>query len=110
MIKVNVILDNDNAVADCHAKEHYISELKKAKACHAEGGVFTSHISTCIQMNWLRIGVMQGDIEPFSIMFNGNQIHCDKRGQLSQWPKGLFDELGEQVKILMRGPGQKSST
>jgi hypothetical protein len=101
MIKVNLEFNDDSAVADWNAKQQYLDDLAIAKECARKGMVFTFSISTSIQFQLIRVGIVKGDIEPLTFKWKGKEIAINHQGQVSEWPEGFFDELMNITKFLI---------
>ena len=106
MKKFIVVISDDqkHAVADSRAAEWYQDLL-----LHQSDSSTIANVATSIQFNELRVGVASGEIEPFEFGYKGKNIQCTATGSLSEWPEGLFDHLGKQVKTLMSAPRKTSS-
>jgi hypothetical protein len=63
----------------------------------------TIYVANYVQFNQLRVGVKLGEIAPFTVDFKGLELTCDKRGHMSEYPEGFFDEMVGQLNILYKG-------
>ena len=63
----------------------------------------TVYVANSVQLNQLRVGVKLGEISPFIVYFNGLKLTCNDRGVMSEYPKGFFDQMVDQLNILYRG-------
>lgn len=84
---------HEDCIADSDIRDWYQSVLESS-SIH----VF---VANAVQFNELRIGVKFGEIEPWSFMFEGTKVICNKEGILNVWPKGMFDVGDQQLSLLL---------
>jgi len=63
-----------------------------------EGVVF---VATLTQLSVLRVAHKNKQINIADIMFSGIKISVDEKGQLSDWPRGFFDEFDKLLDELI---------
>jgi len=91
--------DPDDCIPDSELRTWYDSMLSSN-----ESHVF---VANDCQFTELRIGVMLGEIAPWSFKFEGETIECGKDGRLNNWPRGMFTLMDRQLQMLMNSKHSK---
>lgn len=54
-----------------------------------------------VMLDRLRAGVVVGELKPFKTVFNNVVVEMAENSQLSQWPKGMFDQHEKIVAAIL---------
>lgn len=65
--------------------------------------------SSHLVIDWLRVMLVEGDIEDLCIIFRGAEYILDKHGRLHNWPEGLCDHTQRVLGRLLLGRNKEKN-